>query len=246
MVRSDYSRDVRWLVAQDRVKKLGESALDWFTLQFRRFERILSATTPSQQTPVAVTPDRTHVPVGSQPERVRNWLVANYLRNPLPDHFVELNSSIVYERFEALADHLLTIGADVLSTLEMCRLAGWIEDIRVVVPPAGTNCDPLLPQGIQRLNLPVGDHRVVGILSAVLNGTRTDEQRRTADPDAQGRERTQPQATVACVPNPSVDDSARPPTSDLFAVSDPGSVDPFEHPRRVRSLAAELEGFATE
>lgn len=104
-------------------------------------------------------------------EPIRNWLVAHFLHDPDAKTYDGLGEDpIVFERFTELANYLVSLGADVLPSLEACRAAGWIVDLKVELFSGGEPSEPALPylESIIRLNLPQGSHRLVGIRKGVL------------------------------------------------------------------------------
>jgi hypothetical protein len=108
---------------------------------------------------------RPDTPDASTSERIRNWLVARYLCDPTPGRMA--GEPVVLERAETLLEFLRGLGGDVLSAVESCRRVGWVEDLRVDIRESP---DPTarLSHGLARLNLPLGNHRLIGIRAAVL------------------------------------------------------------------------------
>lgn len=121
---------------------------------------------------------------GPMPAGVRNWLTASYLADPTPGLWQLAQDAesepIVLVRFEDFARFLLSAGFDLLPHMEDWKNAGWIEDVRVDITPTD-NPNDTPPQALARLNLPLGNHRLVGIRKAVLNAPT---QERTSSPPA--------------------------------------------------------------
>lgn len=83
-VRGDYYRNIGWRAILDRVEKLGDYAVDWFTLQLRRFEVAPTPTTPSgddSSTPSTQTAKQP-VPAAEANILVRQWLREHGVENP--------------------------------------------------------------------------------------------------------------------------------------------------------------------
>lgn len=111
------------------------------------------------------------------PGAVRNWLTRQYLADPTPGHFTNDAGAnigpIVFVQFEAFADFLIGAGYELLPNLDIWKEAGWIEDVRVDISP-WVNENASLPHTVARLNLPIGRHRLVGILKSILDAPTAD------------------------------------------------------------------------
>ena len=118
--------------------------------------------------PAAVLPPA----VSAFPPAVLDWLKARYMSDPKPDSWRTAEGSeigrIVMIRFEDFADYLLNAGIDLQSTLGNLKTARLIDDTFVDVTATDNPADKLAPYAA-RMNLTIGRHRTVGILSAILN-----------------------------------------------------------------------------
>lgn len=111
------------------------------------------------------------------PDAIRSWLQARYLSDPCPDvvplHPERQPEPAVFIPFDRFADFLTSGGTPLLSTLDACRAAGLIDDMRIdLFETDGPTC-PLPPwqtRCIQRLQLAIGqEHRLVAIRMTVLD-----------------------------------------------------------------------------
>lgn len=107
------------------------------------------------------------------PDGVRDWLVAKYIEDPAPEvyPYEKINVPVVFVRFGDFASVLLSHSVPPLEGCDACAAYGWIMDNRLdlllSVDPA-TPLNPYLGRIVNRLRLPFGQHRLVGILPAVL------------------------------------------------------------------------------
>lgn len=113
---------------------------------------------------------------GALPPLVKNWLVAHYLADPLPDHLPfppdGVPEPVVFVRHEDFTGFLVTNGIDLLPNLDHWTQAGWFADWRVDLRFTGRSTDvaPAHVARLQsRLNLPFGENRVLGIRKRVLD-----------------------------------------------------------------------------
>ncbi|MCI0701527.1 MAG: hypothetical protein L0241_10635, partial [Planctomycetia bacterium] len=102
------------------------------------------------------------------PDHFRNWLVACYLNNPVPEPLFEGDRPVVLVNFAPVAEYLLEKGMEVLPTLDACKQAAWIDDLYFDIHKS-TDPNARLPARIAALNLPFGRHRFIAIRSEVLS-----------------------------------------------------------------------------
>ena len=241
MTMANYKRALRWKVTRDRIEKLGDNGSGWLTLQLRRFEQILETAarcprtakegdgfriTTSDLPGLASSVDRPTIALGQSFEPIRNWLIHSYLLDPFPRAYPELGvgGPMVFARHGDFTSFLLSLGVDVLSSLETCRSAGWIEDFTFDIRPGEEPTPSLLPfqDTFARLKLSEGAQRIVGIRHGVL----------TAIPLA-----PQPDQTESPTSSARLGSEA----AERQAISDPGPFDQFARRHRIRELAEEIE-----
>jgi hypothetical protein len=108
----------------------------------------------------------------SLPAKVRNWLTAHFLADPMPEKLrigdKDEPEPIVFVRYEEFAGFLISEGIDLLPNLDDWASSGWIADVRVDLKPTVNPTDAPC-YAIARLDLPLGRHRLVGIRRNVLN-----------------------------------------------------------------------------
>lgn len=124
-------------------------------------------------------------PLPPAPQQARGWLAELYRSVPVADRGSGPSGEpVVFEPVEALENYLRGIGQPEEGAVEACAAAGWITFARLTVG-AG-----LVP-GTGRLNLPQGEHILIVILPAVLDGpepTATQPAPPAAVPPAPPRE----------------------------------------------------------
>lgn len=113
---------------------------------------------------------------GPMPAAVRNWLTARYLADPTPGRWQLADDAepepVVFVRYEDFAGFLVGASVELLPNLDDWTDAGWIEDVYVELTPTDNAADAP-PYAIDRLNLPLGRHRLVGIRRTVLDAPTT-------------------------------------------------------------------------
>jgi hypothetical protein len=115
----------------------------------------------------------------SLPFEVKNWLVQQYLTDPMPP---QMNGeSVVLVRFEAFTAQLLKMGIPLLPSLDRWKEAGWIIDFAVEIQT--TDQPRGIPSFVARLRLPPGRHRLVGICKSVLNADVQASDAEPTDPE---------------------------------------------------------------
>ncbi len=106
------------------------------------------------------------------PRVLREWLIAKYLEDPQPDLWPINNSRDVGPatliRFTDCTDFLLRCGIE-MSILDRLANAGFISDIRAIIDIKKDASKQPQPRAFLRLQLPVGDHRLLAIHKSVLN-----------------------------------------------------------------------------
>ncbi len=130
-------------------------------------------------------PESSGSPPSPPPEEVREWLANRYRSIPPADigNGPE-GEPLAFDTLAPFTQYLTASGHRVLEALEACQRAGWVRIVNATIrEPASLE----VPVCLRRLNLSVGRHELLGILSAVLtNGT----------PAAHG----QPQAGASAAP----------------------------------------------
>lgn len=99
---------------------------------------------------------------------------------------------VAFVRVEEFIDFLTANGLDAAALLPLCHDAKLAEDMLVVLSPSDDPAEAL-DAGIQRLNLPLGTHRLIGIRGDWIQAP--DEQAAAADPVRQ--KTTAPKASAA-------------------------------------------------
>lgn len=101
-------------------------------------------------------------------ESIRQWLIGEYMSDPTPSTYTlgkgEEPEKLVLVSFVALAAFVRGQGLDVLSACRECDRRGWIRNMMIDVR-AGKGG---IPYGADRLNLPLGRHRIIGIRAGVM------------------------------------------------------------------------------
>ncbi|HEX3151644.1 MAG TPA: hypothetical protein VHR66_26460 [Gemmataceae bacterium] len=160
-------------VANDRSKAPAESSTDGTQAAANSPPRTVAVKDIGKNRPN----NRPAIPLGPTFEPIRNWLVARFLNDTDAKTYKGLGDDpIVFERFGDFTSYLLSIGVDVLSSLEACRSAGWTEDLKIELFSAGEPSEAALPylDTINRLDLPEGTHRLLGIRKGILNAAHIE------------------------------------------------------------------------